>query len=266
MEHPKSVYIICLFVLMVMLFVLGGVVNHFAFSQHGPGLLIPLLERFQEKESPEATALKQRQKAEAQRHFHNTVESSGLPEGFQTDCTICHSTLPHSKTQKVRSALNMHSNYLSCETCHVEIRAGETVSYVWYSPLEKNPRGPYFGTEYDSKSGELQYIHNQTAKIVPFWKAGGAAEPILYIGQEDKAMEYMKVRGKYTDEQRKEMTKTYHIDIRPKGPECQSCHSPDSILDLKKLGFSETRIADLQNSSVQGLFIRHDAFHLPDFF
>ena len=265
-DHPKSVYFICLFVLLVMLFVLGGVINQFAFSPHGPGLLIPLVEKFQKKESPEVIALKQRQKAEAHRHFHDTAESSELPEGFRTDCTICHSTLPHTKSKKVRSVLNMHSNYLACETCHVETETMKTVTYAWYSPLEKNPKGPFFGTAYDPESGELKYIYNQTAKIIPFRNTGDVSAPLLYTKQGDEARVYMKVKGSYTIDQRKEVTEVYHTDIRPKGPECQTCHSLNSILDFKKLGFSEKRIFDLENLSIQGLFTRYDTFHIPDLF
>ncbi len=52
-KHPKSVYLIGIFVWLIVLFVLAGVVNHLAFSSRGPGLLIPLMKKFQKKESPD---------------------------------------------------------------------------------------------------------------------------------------------------------------------------------------------------------------------
>ena len=50
-NHPKSVYLIGIFVWCIILFVLAGVVNHLAFSSRGPGLLIPLVKKIQKKRS-----------------------------------------------------------------------------------------------------------------------------------------------------------------------------------------------------------------------
>ena len=62
-EHPKSVYLIGIFVWLIVLFVLAGVVNHLAFSSHGPGLLIPLLKKIQKKESPILVEFKKHKEA-----------------------------------------------------------------------------------------------------------------------------------------------------------------------------------------------------------
>ena len=74
LDHPKFVYVIGALVMLIMLFVLGGVVNHLAFSSHGPGLLIPVVEKFQEKESPILKEFKRHRKIEEHRHFHHFVD------------------------------------------------------------------------------------------------------------------------------------------------------------------------------------------------
>jgi len=265
-EHPKSVYLIGLLVLLMTLFVLGGVINHLAFSSHGPGLLIPLVKKFQEKESPILKEFKQHRKAEEHRHFHNIVDYPETPEDLRPVCFICHSKLPHSKTKKIRSMLNMHTNFFACETCHLQIKEGEQIAYKWYSPMEKNPKGPFFGTSYDPESGELIHVNDHFSKIAPFYSVGEKLEPTLHMQQGDMARDYVRVRDKLSPEQREGITKKFHTDIRPKGPECQTCHSSKGILDFKKLGFSEKRMADLQNLSIKGMITKYDEFYLPDLF
>lgn len=266
MNHPKSVYLIGLLVLFMMLFVFGGVVNHLAFSSHGPGLLIPLVKKFQEKESPILKEFKQHRTAEEHRHFHHFVDYPETPEAPQPTCYICHSKLPHSKTKKIRAMLNMHTNYFACETCHLDIKEGESISYKWFSPLEKDLKGPFFGTTYDPESGELQNIHGQVVKITPFYNRNNSLEPTLHMQQGEMARDYMRVRDKLTPEERDGVTKKFHLDIRPKGPECQTCHASKGILDFKKLGFAEKRITDLEILSIKGMITKYDEFYLPDLF
>jgi hypothetical protein len=266
LEHPKSVYLINLMVVFITLFVLGGVVNHLAFSSHGPGLLIPLVKKFQAKESPILKEFKQHRTAEEHQHFHHIVDYPELPEAQQPTCYICHSKLPHSKTKKIRAMLNMHTNYIACETCHLDIKEKDSVEYQWYSTLEKNPAGPFFGTSYDPETGELRQVKDHFSKIAPFYKRGEELEPTLHMQQGEMARDYVSVRDKLTPEQREGVTKKFHADIRPKGPECQTCHASAGILDLKKLEFSEKRIIDLENLSIKGMITKYDEFYLPDLF
>ena len=137
---------------LIILFVLAGVVNHLAFSSHGPGLLIPLVKKFQKKESPTSIAFKEHREAEEHRRFHHFVAFPQPPEALQPTCFICHSNLPHNKTKKIRAMLNMHTTYLACETCHLK-NDGSKPSYTngtlrW----KKTPKGPFFGTAYDPRN------------------------------------------------------------------------------------------------------------------
>jgi hypothetical protein len=266
LEHPKAVYLIGFFVMLLMLFVLGGVVNHLALSHHGPGLLIPLVEKFQKKESPILKEFEQHKKVLEHQSFHHLVANPEIPDEDQPTCFICHSKLPHSKTKKIRAMLNMHTNFIACETCHLEIKEGETIVYKWYSPEGKEAKGPFFGTSYDPETGELQHVHEDVFKIAPFYMESGTAEPTIHMQQIDMAKDYVRVRDQLTPEQREGVTKKFHADIKPKGPECQTCHAADGILDFKKLGFSDKRIVDIENLSIKGIITKYDEFYLPDLF
>lgn len=266
LEHPWSVYLIGLLVLLMALFVLGGMINHLAFSSHGPGLLLPLVKKFQEKESDILKEFKKHRKAEEHRHFHRIVDYPETPDELQPTCFICHSKLPHSKVKKIRAMLNMHTNFFVCETCHLEIKEEDTVVYKWYSPLEKDPQGPFFGTSYDPESAELERADAHLSKIAPFYMKGESLESTLHMQQGEMARDYVRVRDQLTPEQREGVTKKFHEDIQPKGPECHTCHASDGILDYKKLGFSEKRILDLENLSIKGMITKYDEFYLPDLF
>jgi DNA-directed RNA polymerase subunit M/transcription elongation factor TFIIS len=48
----------------------------------------------------------------------------------QPFCVTCHLSRPHLENTRSRSFLNMHTRYVSCETCHLEPDERE-VSYRW---------------------------------------------------------------------------------------------------------------------------------------
>jgi hypothetical protein len=265
-KHPKSVYLIGIFVWFIVLFVLAGVVNHLAFSSRGPGLLIPLMKKFQKKESPAQIARKKHKEALEHQRFHHTVPVLHAPETLRPTCYICHSNLPHEKTKKVRAMLNMHTNYLTCEACHLKKNKGETVIYKWYSPVVKHPKGPFFGTAYNPETGELEMANDHFSKIAPFYEKNGKMTPIVYLQDAALAEDFVKIRDQLTPEQRKDRTKRFHVGILPKGLPCQTCHSAKGILDFKALGFSPKRTVDIEELNIVGIITKYDEFYLPDLF
>jgi len=265
-KHPLSVYLIGIMVWLIILFVLAGVVNHLAFSSRGPGLLIPLLNKIQGKKSPILEAFEKHRKIEEHRHFHHFVDTPQPPEALRPTCFICHSSLPHNKTKKIRAMLNMHTNYLACETCHLEKNEGEIVVYKWYSPVEKDLQGPFFGTAYDPETGELQMVDDHFAKITPFYVENGNLTSIVHMQDAPEARDFVRIRDQLTPKQREGLTKRFHIDIIGKGPDCQICHSTKSILDFKALKFSPKRTVDIEQLSIKGIITKYDEFYLPDLF
>jgi hypothetical protein len=266
LNHPLPVYFIGIFVWCIILFVLAGVVNHLAFSSHGPGLLIPLMKKFQKKASPEQIALEEHRQAEEHQRFHHTVPVPQPPEALRPTCYICHADLPHNKSKKIRAMLNMHTNYMACETCHLENTPKRSVVYKWYSPVEKHPKGPFFGTSYNPETGELETAHTHFSKIAPFTEKNGKLTPIVQMGDVALAKQYVRIRDRLSPEQKKSETKRFHVDIRPKGPNCQVCHSAKGILDFKALGFSAKRTVDIEELNIKGIITKYEEFYLPDLF
>jgi hypothetical protein len=237
------------------------------FQSHGPGLLIPLVNKFKkEKESAILKEVQLHEESEIYRHFHPFVDYPELEESQKETCFICHSKLPHGKNKKVRALLNMHTEFFACETCHLKEDGQKKVVYKWYSPIEKEPKGPFFGMDYNPVTGLLQTIDDHVSKIAPYMKNGNALESTIHMQNAPMAKDYVKVRDQLTPEQREGVTKKFHVNIKPVGHECTKCHSKESILNFKELGFSEKRETDLEQLSITGIITKYNEFFLPDLF
>lgn len=267
MDHPGVVYLIGFVFMIITLAVSVGVVYNITLSPHGPGLLLPIKEKMEEKEkSVILEEVLRQEEMEKHRHFHNIVEYPTLPENVRPVCYICHSDYPHSKNKKVRSLLNMHTQFFVCEACHIEERKGVKIVYKWYNPLDENPKGPFFGTSYDPETGNLIEGADPFAKIAPYFKYGDKLESAILIQDAPLAREFMRIRDMLTPEQRDNFKKKFHLHIKPKGHKCEACHAKKSILDFKALGFSEIRTIDLQQLNIKGLITKYETFYLPNLF
>ena len=266
-NHPLLAYVFGFVVMMITLVVLAGVLYHLTLSRHGPEILRPLFTKHSEQDKSlimdEARRLEE---LELHRHFHRTVDYPQLPENERPVCFICHSDYPHSKNRRVRSLLNMHTQYFVCESCHVKEKPGTTVFYKWYSPLEENPKGPFLGTSYDPETGNLVEVEDKFSKITPFYLEGVKLELAVQAQDAPLAKDFAKVRDKLTPEQREGVKNQFHVNIKPKGHECKTCHSKQSILKFETLGFSENRIVDLKQLNVKGMLTKYGEFYLPDLF
>lgn len=266
-DHPLASYLIGFVFISIALVVLVGVFHHLAFSSYGPQLLMPVKEKyFSKPKSIILTEAQRREDFEKHRHFHNIVEFPQLPENVRPVCFICHSDFPHTKKKKVRSLLNMHTQYFVCETCHIKEKEGVEIVYKWYNPLKDNPRGPFFGTSYDTETGKIAKVKDLTSKIAPYFRTGDTIESAIQKQDAPLAQDYMRVRDKLTPEQRAGVKNQFHVNINPKGHDCETCHAKDGILDYKKLGFSEKRIVDLEQLNIKGLMTKYRTFYLPNLF
>ena len=247
-----------------------GVVHHLTISHHGPGLLRWLLAKHQETIKSEILDEARRlEELEQHRHFHKVAKAYPQPpENMRPVCSICHSDLPHRKNKRIRSLMNIHTQFFVCETCHVKEKPGATIVYQWYSPLEDYPQGPFYGTSYDPDTGILSPGQDQISRIAPYFKSEKTDRLQMAVQVQDVplAKDFMKVRDKLSPEQREGIKNKFHENIKPVGHGCRTCHIEESMLDFKKLGFSETRTANLKNLNVVGMIAKYDSFYLPELF
>ncbi len=267
LNHPPVVYLLGLIFSAMTFTVMAGVLYHLTFSPHGPAVLKPLKNRIEKRQkSAILEEAKRLEELEVHRHFHNIVEHPQLPEKERPVCYICHSDYPHSKSKKVRALLNMHTQFSVCETCHIEEKEQTNMLYKWYNPFSDNPTGPFFGTSYSPENGNLVQVEDKVSKIAPYFKKGDITESAIQVQEAPLAQDYMKVRDQLTPEQRDGVKKKFHVNIKPKGHECKTCHKEKGVLDFKQLGFAENRIVDLEQLNISGMITKYETFYLPNLF
>ena len=266
-NHPMLSYLIGLVFAALTLLVLAGVLHHLTFSQYGPQLLKSLKDKyFPEQVSPIMEEAKRLEDLEIHRHFHHILDYPQLPEAERPVCFICHSDFPHTKNKKVRALLNMHTQYLVCETCHIKEQVDTQIVYKWHSPYDDNPQGPFLGTSYDPVTGHLVEVEDKFSKLTPFYQKGDKLQSAIQKQDVPLARDYMKVRDQLTPEQRDGVKNKFHVNVREKGHDCKTCHAEKGILDFKKLGFADNRIEDLVQLNVKGMLTKYEEFYLPDLF
>jgi len=280
LSHFLLSYLMGSFFMVLSLIVFIGVIHHLAFSHHGPELLGTLLEKHKAQTKSQILDEAQRLvEMEKHSHFHNfPVEYPRLPRNIQPVCFICHSDFPHTKSKRIRSLMNMHTQFFTCETCHIKEKPNHEIVYKWYNPLDENTKGPFFGTSYNLQTGSLLEGDDQIAKITPFFssvpenKNSGLSQNLdnllSVIQSQDTpfAKDFIKIRDRLSPEEREGIKNKFHQTIKPKGHNCKDCHTENSILNFKHLGFSKNRTNYLKSLEILGMLSHYDDFYLPELF
>ncbi|NOX34141.1 MAG: hypothetical protein GXP56_10470 [Deltaproteobacteria bacterium] len=280
LSHPLLSYLIGSFFMVLSLIILIGVMYHISFSRNGPELLGALVKKYEaQTKSPIMDEAQRLLEMEKHNHFHNfPVEYPKLPDKMKPVCFICHSDFPHTKNKRIRSLMNMHTQFFACETCHIKEKPNHKIVYKWYNPLDKNSKGPFFGTSYDPQTGSLLEGDDHIAKITPFFRRvpenknnPGSQNPdnllsVIQLQDTPFAKDYVKIRNRLSPEEREGIKNKFHKNIKPKGHDCKDCHTKNSILDFKRLGFSEHRIKYLKTLEIIGMLSHYEDFYLPKLF
>jgi hypothetical protein len=270
LNHPLLSYVIGLIIMLFTFVVFLGVIHHLTISHHGPGLLAGIWHKYHEQQRSDIfDEARRREESELHRHFHNVApEYPQLPQNLRSVCFLCHSEFPHRKNKRIRSLMNIHTQFFVCETCHIKEKPGATIIYQWYNPLDDNPQGPFYGTSYDPVTGSLLPAADQISRIAPYFRseADNRLEAAIQVKDAPLARDFMKVRDKLSPEQREGIKNKFHENIKPVGHACRKCHIQESILDLKQLGFAENRAANLKKLGVVGMIEKYERFYLPELF
>ena len=148
-------------------------------------------------------------------------------------CVTCHKGSPHNKDKRKRSFLNMHSRYISCETCHFKPKNIQ-LEYDWLDFNENNSETP-------------------AKRIVPFY----SKEAVLIFSDHELATQASETWKNKSSIEKAKLKLRLHAPLSEEGPECLDCHNnKDPLLDLGSLGFSKKEIAKLQQHSIPRFFSR----------
>jgi hypothetical protein len=210
----------------------------------------------------------------------------------RSSCRACHPLYPHSENHKVRALLNMHNGYLVCEVCHLKIQDPADVFYDWKSPEVFEFIGEPYGThekreveteretenvitkmlnillseeKVTEEKPEPEYL---ISRIAAFSEVKGRKTLLMNTSDNEKAREYLSREKSMQKEEKEKELRYFHRDIARKeiSVACNGCHSPDGILDFKKLGFNEKRVKDLEYMNIKSMVTKYDVFYLPNLF
>ena len=148
-------------------------------------------------------------------------------------CNVCHRQPPHSINERKRTFLNMHSRYISCETCHFQ---------------PKNIQLEYRWLNFNKDSNKVQ-----AKRIVPFYRD----EAVLIFSDHELAKQAKDKWGNESSIERAKLKLRLHTPLSKQGPECLDCHNnKEQLINLKALGFDDKNISRIQQHSIPRFFSR----------
>jgi hypothetical protein len=206
--------------------------------------------------------IKDQERQQQHQHFHLTTEDINLEAWAEIDsCILCHSPYPHGKESKAKALMNLHTEFLTCHSCHIKIEEGEEITFDWINPTGYSPTGKPYGTSLDPATGFFAATDDHYSKLTPIRMVDGMRETVVPQTAQDINLQ-LGIDYRYMEKWRK-----FH-----KGTEleefvtCTSCHSPDGIMDFKQLGFEPARVNQLEKLEVSGMFTNYEVFYFPDLF
>jgi cytochrome b subunit of formate dehydrogenase len=206
--------------------------------------------------------VKDQERKQLHEHFHLTTEDRNLEAWAEKDgCIICHSPYPHGKKSKAKALMNLHTEFLTCQSCHIKITEGEKIRFGWINPTGFKSTGKPFGTTIDPQTGMFAQTDDHYSKLTPFRNMSGVWEPV--IPQTASELDLKPT----VDYSHIEDWEKYHEGTELEAfVRCSSCHSPGGILDFAGLGFEPARVNQLEKLEVSGMFTNYEIFYFPDLF
>jgi hypothetical protein len=171
-------------------------------------------------------------------------------------CTECHSTIPHLKSLRSRAFLNMHTDYVACETCHFQAatakdggsvaigttawmqEVGQRMEQLPREPMRRNMPLQYGWFDYNQEkviAGTPALFHSGRKKedkdkwvsrdghlkIIPLLNQ----QPIIATRNHPVAKALYQQWKDASNERKGTLKAQYHQPLQTKGPECSVCHN-----------------------------------------
>lgn len=188
-------------------------------------------------------------------HFHH------IGRWYRTDkwdfCIDCHGPTPHSRTPKERAFLNMHSLFVSCNTCHVREQMDSPATRFGWVSLDTGQLCP------NPEMAEGIW-GEYGAKIVPL-SADDASKPVTLQEARAFSEKFRQNTNELTDRQKVIANKFVHKNCIETPVTCSDCHkSEKAFIDYTALGYSQERAAFLMSAETADLALHYETFYMPD--
>jgi hypothetical protein len=201
--------------------------------------------------------------------IHNKEQSYIVSLKDESSCRTCHPIYPHSENQLVRAFLNMHTGFMFCEVCHIKRSKNNHLVYDWRNSENADFSGEPFGSYFNPRTNKAHKADEHfISRIAVFSIDGGEKKSLIHVEDAEAAREFMAASKKMSPEVKKEKLAFFHRDVEREkvSVACNECHSTDSILDFKKLGFGEKKTQHLIYINIKGLVTKYKVFYFPKLF
>jgi thiosulfate reductase cytochrome b subunit len=254
-------------VFVIVLFVAASASGYLTFKVQFERRKAPPVEKTREL-SYQTFRIKEQERKQVYDHFHLLTEDINLEAwSNKSSCIVCHSPYPHGKNLQAIAVMNLHTEFLTCHSCHLDVTDGEKIKFGWINPSGSESKAEPYGVRIDPSTGVLAETENHFSKLTPYKKVNGSWEPITSELAADRAIEYMEKKETYTEKERKSIVDQLHQGAELKEfVRCSMCHSKNGIMDYEKLGFDPVRINQLQKMEIEGMLTNYDTFYFPDIF
>lgn len=187
----------------------------------------------------------------------------------ESSCRVCHPIYPHSKDKLVRAFLNMHTGFMFCEVCHINRAKVDHLVYDWEDSENADFHGDPFGTYFNPHTNKTHKADEHfISRIAVFSLEGGTKQRLVNTQDTSAAKEFMLASNSLSAKVKKQKLSHFHRNVERKeiSVACNECHSTESILDFKKLGFDEFKTKHLIYINIKGLVTKYKVFYFPKLF
>jgi RNase P subunit RPR2 len=143
-------------------------------------------------------------------------------------CISCHTSLPHTQSERLRSYLNMHVNYLACTSCHYQPE-GIALNYRWQQLAKDNDlevAQKLITPFHQREAVALTKDHPDIARLLESWEESDIRR---------KAEDHLRI----------------HSPLQSEGVDCQSCHTTKTpLLDYRQLGYDDDEIKAIEENLI----------------
>ena len=212
--------------------------------------------------------VKDQERRQVHDHFHQLTEDINLEAWAEkSTCIACHSPYPHGKNLQALAVMNLHTEFMTCHSCHLRVTEGEEIRFGWVNPTGSTSKAEPYGVRIDPATGLFAETENHFSKLTPFKKIGGEWTPVISAADVDSALTYMEAQEKYSETEKQALVDRLHEGTELKEfIRCSLCHSKNGIMNFKELGFEPARINQLQKMEMGGMLTNYDTFYFPDIF
>ena len=229
---------------------------------------IELPQKRTKKLSYQTLRIKEQEREQIHDHFHQITEDIKLePWENRSTCIICHSPYPHGKHLRATAVMNLHTEFMTCHSCHLKVSEPEGIRFGWVEPGGLTSKKESYEVQTIAVSEFISQKGKPFAKLTPFRKVKGVWEPITSDKDVNTAFNYINDKENNPTEVNKEIEDTLHQGTELKEfIRCSRCHSAGGILNFRELGFEPERIQQLQKMEIGGMLTNYDAFYFPKLF